>query len=372
MGSILALIVRYPLLVAWTFSASGCAVLMWLAPGRETFPYHLAWIGLALVYCFEPSPRWVAVGALVTYTALSGAILVHRASEGVIAWEETGEIPLMAVLVGLMLWHAQRRLAALRELGTVADREVRQARQRERLGRMATHEMRTSLTVASGYVELLLTRERPRTERAEVETIRDELVRLRRTSERALRLFSLPGKVSPEVIDLQAFLRTTADRWGAVTERHFVVEASGGALCGSSERLQACLDTLVENALRHTAPGDQVRLVGFRDRGAVYLGVADSGPGLPRDLSGAINRGAAFTDGYARLVSEEPEDADRTGLGLVLVHTVVSARGGRVLAGTSAEGGALLLMRLPAEQPVRGPMPALTDVRRAVPVSVTL
>ena len=150
------------------------------------------------------------------------------------------------------------------------------------------------------------------------------------------------------------------------------MSVSPGAVYGSSERLQACLDTLIENALRYTGPGDQVRLVGFHRGDAAYLGVADSGPGLPRDLSIAINRGTAFRDGHARLVGEHPEDSGHTGLGLVLVDAVVTARGGRLLAGRSAEGGALLLMRLPAKAAATRHAETSTtaDVWRAVPASL--
>ena len=362
---------RWPVLATWILLASVCLAVMWLSPGRETLPYHLAWIGLSIAYCFEPATRH-AVAALAAYTVLSGAILVHRAAQGVIAWEETGEIPLMALLVGLMVWHARRRFAALRELREVASQEVRQARQRERLGRMATHEMRTSLTVASGYVDLLLTRPRAEGEHAEIETIRDELVHLRRTSERALRMFSLRDAAAPEAIDLGGLVRATASRWrAAVAERRLVVSVTPGVVYGSSERLQACLDTLIENALRYTSPGGQVRLVGFTRGDATYLGVADSGPGMPADLSMAVNRGTAFRDGHARLVGEHPEDSGHTGLGLVLVDAVVTARGGRLLAGRSAEGGALLLMRLPAKAATsRVETSATAEVRRVVPASL--
>jgi K+-sensing histidine kinase KdpD len=116
-----------------------------------------------------------------------------------------------------------------------------------------------------------------------------------------------------------------------------------------------------------------VRLIGFRDRDATYLGVADSGPGMPDDLCVAINRGTAFADGQDRLLARQPDDTGRTGLGLVLVDAVVAARGGRLLAGRSAEGGALLLMRLPAAAPARPVLaPSAPDVRRAVAVSATV
>ena len=333
------------LLLPWLVLATGCTAIMWLSPGEETIPYHVAWIGLGLAYGFDPWPPRTTAVAIVAYTLATGAILITRAATGVIPWEETGEIPLMCILVALMIWHVRRRMAALDALRRIATAESRHAAQRERLSRLTTHEMRTTLTVASGYVDLLMERERRPGRLADLEVVRDELHRLNRAGERFLRLFRVQDRLPLTPVDLDDFLRETAHRWSTVAERAWVVDSAAGKSDCSTERLRTCLDTLIENALRYTSVGATVRLVGFRTADAVCLGVADSGSGLQPDLAAAIN-----ADGFGPApdaAGATPDPLSQTGLGLALVHEVVASRDGRLVAGRSAEGGALVLMMIP-------------------------
>ena len=146
--------------------------------------------------------------------------------------------------------------------------------------------------------------------------------------------------------DLDSLLRQTTNRWSAVTDRSWKVQASAGLLRCSEERLRACLDTLIENAVRYTEPGDRIRVVGIRRGDEVLIGVADSGPGLHPRVADWINRGEAAPGLREASVADT---RSQTGLGLGLVHEVATSRGGRVVAGRSAEGGALLLVVLDAE-----------------------
>ena len=66
----------------------------------------------------------------------------------------------MSLLMVLMVWHVQRRQKALAEVTLLARRERDLAQGRERLTRLTSHEMRTPLTIARGYVEMLLAGER--------------------------------------------------------------------------------------------------------------------------------------------------------------------------------------------------------------------
>lgn len=347
---------RPRLLWPWLALASTCTALMWVLPGQETIPYHLAWIGMALAYGFDPWPPRTTALAMGAYTLATGAILVERAATGVIAWEETGEIPLMCALVGMMVWHVRRRMAALDALAQIAAAEALRAAQRERLSRLTTHEMRTTLTVATGYVDLMIAHERRPSRLQDLEVVRDELQRLTRAGERFLRLFRLQDPMARTDVDLDEFVREAVNRWSTVADRVWVVDSSAGRFDCSTERLRTCLDTLVENALRYTSEGGTIRLLGFRTADAVYLGVADSGAGLPFELATALNR----ADCDPALVTHGMLDPlAQTGLGLALVQEVVAARCGRLLAGTSAEGGALLLMMLPAA-PVATVQPRVT------------
>ena len=67
------------------------------------------------------------------------------------------------------------------------------AARRERLARLTSHEMRTPLTIATGYVDLLL-EPGPKADesmRADLMVVHDELSRLARTADRLVRMIRL-------------------------------------------------------------------------------------------------------------------------------------------------------------------------------------
>ena len=343
------------LYVPWIGFAVVCTLLMCFLPGEETVPYHLAWIGLALAYGIEAWPWARTVYAVIVFTICTGAVIVVRASTGVIGWGETAEIPLMSILVLLVLWNVRKRQVAYGELSRLAEQERARAVQREQLNRMTSHEMRTPATIALGYVDMLLENETDERVRSDLKVIGDELNRLVLVADRVMRMIRVHDHVAFERQDLANLLRETGERWSVVGERNWVVTCEPIELDCSAERLRACLDTLVENALRYTEDGDTVRIFGRRAGGAVTIGVADSGPGMDPQQIQAVNRGqlAASAAEYQDYVAEDPKA--QTGLGLALVREAARARGGRVVAGVSAEGGAVVMMVLPLGVREAGP-----------------
>lgn len=341
---------RWDLYLVWLASAALCTAAMWASPGNETIPYHLAWAAFALLYALGNwRLRW-AIGGLVLCAVATGSILVLRVVDGHIPWQEATEIPLMTLLVVLGVWHVRRRQLALRTVTAMALREHEMAVDRERLTRLTSHEMRTPLTIARGYVELLLGRVVDPGQRHDLAVIDDELNRLTRATERLVRAIRFQGGADLARVDIDALLRETAGRWAQVADRRWVVDARAGELVGSAERIRTSLDTLIENALRYTADGDTVRLAGLRGSHWVEVAVGDSGPGLSLEQMAGINEGSDRTP---------RDELSQSGLGLGLVRGVVAARGGRLRAGVAPEGGALLVMQFPAE-PTRA-APTRTD-----------
>jgi signal transduction histidine kinase len=316
--------------------------MVWF-PGSETVPYHLGWIALGLVYGLDTWPlRW-ATGAVVGYAVISGLVLLDRAVRGEIAIEETTEIPLMGMLVILMIWHVNRRQDALAALDRLRLHERRHAERREHMARLISHEIKTTLTIAGGYLDLVLTQVRARATRDDLEVARDELHRLSRASERLLRMMRMQEDHTIEMVDVDALMRQTLERWSTVAEREWLLDARAGWAECVPHRLRACFDTLIENSLRHTPPDGTIRLFGIRVHGHLCLGVADSGPGLSDEQLRAVNRQSLrLTD-----VPSEAQQHPQTGLGLSIVQEVVLQRGGRLAAGCSEEGGALLVIVFP-------------------------
>lgn len=340
---------RSDLFYPWLAIAGLCTWLMWIGTGDETIPYHIAWAAFALLYGIGNWRISRAVTGLVVCALATGAVLVARAATGIIAWQETAEIPLMSLLMVLLVVHVRRRQIALAVVTVMADWEREEAEDRERLTRLTSHELRTPLTIARGYLELLLSREEDPDQRRDMAVVDDELDRLTRVTERLVRVIRLQGGSDVESVDLDALLRQTAERWAPMADRRWVVEAHVGLHDGSAERTRACLDTLIENALRYTHEGDTVRLFASRDSELIEVGVADSGAGMSAEQIAVINGTAGANVDSAR------DELSQTGLGLGLVRGVVAARGGRLIAGDSAEGGALVLMQIPVDSPM-GPL----------------
>ena len=70
--------------------------------------------------------------------------------DGVIAWEETTEIPLMSVLMLMLVWHVRRGAGRWRPSPSWRSGTSGGPRSGSGSSRMTSHEMRTPATIASG------------------------------------------------------------------------------------------------------------------------------------------------------------------------------------------------------------------------------
>ena len=323
-----------------------CAFLMWRLPGEETIPYHLAWIAITVAYGIEAWPWGQTVMAVVAYTLLTGGILAARAATGVVGWQETAEIPLMAALVLIVMWNVRRRHLAFASLSELAERDRERAARRERLSRMTSHEMRTPATIAMGYTEMLLSQETDDTRRADLSVIQEELGRLVLAGDRIVRTLRMHDVDDIQEQDLRPLLTDVAGRWAVLADRNWIVTCDPVRLSCSAGRLRACLDTLIENAVRYTEPGGTVRILGQAQGDDVVIGVADSGPGMDPLLLSVVNRADFLTMSRENAyVTQDPKA--QTGLGLALVWEAAVARGGHLSAGVADEGGALVTIVVP-------------------------
>jgi signal transduction histidine kinase len=359
---------RHRMVVTWSVVAAICSFLMIAVPGSETVPYHIAWAAFALCFGLEQWSRratWVGLGV---FTVVTGAIIVYRAATEVLDWQETAEIPLMLLLMALMIWHVRRRQQALADLTASAARERAESTMRELLTLRTSHEMRSPLTIARGYLEMMLERPRSTNDLEDLQVVDEELARLTRVCERLVRSMRLGGDLEVTDVHLGSLLGQTAERWSAVATRRWQVEPTSEVLTCSSERLRACLDTMIENALRYTDDDDDTVVLYARPlKDAVAVGVADSGRGFSSDVlrSAAAHWPDLTMDGVR-------DDLSQTGLGLSLVRDVATRRGGWVQLGVSPWGGADVAMILPLRpQGVLAPAVAGIGAAEATPASTS-
>lgn len=107
------------------------------------------------------------------------------------------------------------------------------------------------------------------------------------------------------------------------------------------ERLAQVVANLVENALKYAVTKVEVATQTVSGGRAVEIAVADDGPGIdPDDLPRVFER--LYTS------RRQPGRKVGTGLGLAIVRELVTAMGGRVDVGPTAEGGTRFVVSLPA------------------------
>lgn len=243
------------------------------------------------------------------------------------------------------------------ELATLAlafndlSEQLARAREAERSFLLSvSHELKTPLTSIRGWAEAL--REGAVTPEDAAATTAVEAARLERLVGDLLdlaRLNRTDFAITTSDIDLAEVADDTVRRYAQAAEAFgvaLVAVAEGPApAVADAERVLQVVSNLVENALRLTPPGGEVRVVAAP--GAVR--VEDTGPGLEDD-----DRARAFERFYLheRYGRERPVG---TGLGLAIVKELTQAMGGTVEVESSPGEWTVFTVRLPVPlaQPVR-------------------
>jgi two-component system OmpR family sensor kinase len=214
----------------------------------------------------------------------------------------------------------------------------------------ASHELRTPLSNLRAELDLALRRSRTveELERA-LRSASDETDRLVRLAEDLLVLARAEGARLPvrrEEVDAGELVRDIVGGFaGRASQRGISLEHRSDEDVRASMdplRIRQALGNLLENALRHTPPNGRVSIDMTRRDGELTIGVADTGPGFsPPFVSRAFepfsrdDSGRTRTDGGA-------------GLGLAIVRAIAEAHGGSVQARNLPEGGAEVILRIPA------------------------
>jgi two-component system OmpR family sensor kinase len=219
----------------------------------------------------------------------------------------------------------------------------------------ASHELRTPLAAIRGYAELSRRSRQP---------VPDEIAHvLRRVESEAQRMTALvedllllarldAGRpLAHEPVDLTMLVVDAVSDAHAAGPRHdwqLDLPEEPVTVIGDGQRLHQVLANLLANARTHTPEGTTVTVgVGANgDKAAMW--VTDAGPGIPPELQPHI------FERFARGDSSRSRAAGSTGLGLSIVHAVVTAHDGRVRV-ESVPGRTEFTVLLPLAAPA--PMP---------------
>jgi two-component system OmpR family sensor kinase len=332
---------RYRVELLWLAFAAVNYVAMIAWASWETIPFHFVWISLTFLYGFRVWPMRGTLILLAGVMVMTTASIGLDAFDGIQLWGELFEVPLMAAMFLAMVWHARRRVEALRIAEERAEQRHSMLERQERFIHDASHELRTPVTIARGHLELL----RGQGEAApEVDVALDELGRIDAIIGRLLLLAGAdqPDFVLTDEIELGPLLEDVFMRWSELAPRAWRLGSlAPGRLLVDAERLRAALDALLENAVKYSQPHAAIELRARRDGpGLVSIEVEDEGCGVPDEAL------ARIFDRFARADSARTRSEGGVGLGLAIVDAIAKAhRGGCTV--TSTNEGSIFALRLP-------------------------
>jgi len=342
--------------VAWVVFSLANLVAITVFSHWETVPFHFIWISLTLLYGFRvwaiKPTLWVLGLVMVTTFAAISWDVFHGAQ----SVDELNEVPLMAAMFGMMVWHAQRRLTADQERTRISAENERMLASQRRFLQDASHQLRTPITIALGHAELLASAlaGSGRPEERDIGVVVGELARLRRLGERLLMIAAAedPEFLRPEPVALDRFTMDVLRKWMPTAKRSWQLGRLDPVIVEADrERLGLAVDALLENAIRHTGDGDVIQLsvLSADDGAAARMVIADTGTGIPpserEHIFERFRSGAELGDGR------------RTGLGLALVRAVARAHGGEALVRSTPGHGSEFELVLPVTGPAADLVP---------------
>jgi two-component system phosphate regulon sensor histidine kinase PhoR len=241
-------------------------------------------------------------------------------------------------------------------------REVRLEQMRKDFVANASHELRSPLTVISGYLDELVDdddiapewREPLVDMRRQAQRMREivedllELSRLEATADEApMAPVDMPGLLGRLVREARASSADTP---------HFELDLDAGCwLRGSETELHSIASNLISNAVKYTPAGGTITLRWGREGGGARLLVQDTGIGIaPEHLP-------RLTERFYRVDRARARAKGGSGLGLSIVKHALQRHGGRLEVASEEGRGSAFTAQFPARRVLARPA-AVTKV----------
>lgn len=220
---------------------------------------------------------------------------------------------------------------------------------------MASHELRTPLTAIKGFVRTLLDGEEYYgvDERHEFHTIIDtECDRLRRLIDDLLNTARIESgeslKPNYTRFEILPLVEKVVMIQKQATQKHQLVldieNALPPTIIGDEDKLDQILTNLLNNAIKYSPNGGQIKVSVKNEGETILFGVHDQGLGIPKEhLTKVFER-------FHRVNNEDNRKIYGTGLGLYLVHHLVEqVHLGKVWVESEVGVGSTFWFRIPAE-----------------------
>jgi len=301
---------------------------------------------------------WITVPSVLAFASLGGLFLANKALKPV------DEITKTARMITSRSLDQRIKLKKTRdEIGRLAEtfndmisRLGRSFKQIRQFSADASHELRTPLTILKGEIEVgLRKRRRPEEYRKILDSNLDEINHMTQIVDNLLFLSKADmGEIHLQKnrIDLTELVSEVGTQVQVIAMakniRLHISNDSGVAVIGDRFRLRELLLNLVDNGVKYTSEGGEMRISVERDNGRVKLCVLDNGIGIaPEDQPHIFDR-------FFRVDKARSREAGGSGLGLSICKWIAEAHGGEISVESGVGKGSLFTVTLPLAPPDEG------------------
>ena len=205
----------------------------------------------------------------------------------------------------------------------------------------AAHELRTPLALMQVQLDAYNSTEHPDNDASATQTIQmvtEQNERLTKMVKTLLDMSELQTIARDETIDLDALIEEVlVDLEPLAQEKNITLtnQCNEVKLLGSNILIYRLVYNLVENGIKYNRIDGSVTVKAFTKDQHIYLTVADTGNGIPKDL-----RERVF-EPFFRLDKSRSRELGGVGLGLALVHEIVRVHDGTIQVKDNPTGGTI-------------------------------
>lgn len=256
-------------------------------------------------------------------------------------------------LVALITGSLASRMKEYARESAQAVMQIEKEQLRADLLRSISHDLRTPLTSISGNASNLLSNENEFSQETRMQIygdIYDDSMWLIKLVENLLSVTRIEDgrmdlRMSAELMDeviAEAMRHTDRNRDG----RKIEVSSDEEFILGKMDArlIVQVVINLVDNAVKYTPEGAQIRIHTGKKDGMVVVSVSDTGPGIPDEQKSKV------FDMFYTGTNRAADGRRSLGLGLGLCRSIIRAHGGEIWVSDNKPQGAVFTFTLPAEE----------------------
>src|SRR6202049_1050998 len=259
--------------LAWVVFIGLNLLAMRLIPVWQTVPFLIIWVSLTTIYGFLLWHLGSTVLTVAVVTLATGGVIGWQVLRGKQDADYLAEVPLLATMFVVMVWHSRRRLAAMEEMKRVSEHNLLLLDKQRQFLQDVSHELGTPITIALGHTELITHAATDQAVAKDARVAVDELLRMRRVADRLMLLASTdsPDFLRLAPVDAAGLMVETLHRWSQTPRRWSLGSLADASVQADGDRLTLALDALIENAVEHTDLDGHIELSARRDREVVIF-----------------------------------------------------------------------------------------------------